>query len=311
MTYRTHDVLVDGGALRVGEWGPDDPGAPTVVAVHGITASHLAWAAIAQAMPQVRLIAPDLRGRGRSAGLPGPYGMLRHAADLEAVLQALKLPPAILVGHSMGGFVAVVAAHLHPDRFSGTLLVDGGLPLAVPVGIDKQELLEATLGPALRRLSMTFPSRAAYLEFWRGHPAFAGNQWSHAVADYASYDLTGTEPQLRPSALLEAVRQDSMELYGGGVVQAALEDLRPGHPEQSNTVSLLTAPRGLLNESPGLYSPSQIERWRAELPAMTVREVTDVNHYTIVMGAAGASAVAGAVLRLLERRPQMVVDPVP
>src|ERR1035437_3362297 len=59
MTYRTHDVPVDGGALRVGEWGPDDPGAPTVVAVHGITASHLAWAALAQAMPQVRLIAPD------------------------------------------------------------------------------------------------------------------------------------------------------------------------------------------------------------------------------------------------------------
>src|SRR5471032_539016 len=112
MTYRTHDVPVDGGTLRVGDWDPEDPAAPTVVAAHGITASHLAWAMVAAAIPQVRLIAPDLRGRGRSAGLPGPSGMARHAADLQAVIQALELPRAILVGHSMGGFVAVVTAHL-------------------------------------------------------------------------------------------------------------------------------------------------------------------------------------------------------
>ena len=118
MTYRTHDVPVGGGTLRVGEWGSHDSehhGA-TVIAVHGITASHLAWASLAKALPQVRLIAPDLRGRGRSAGLPGPYGMARHAADLEAVIQSLELPPAILLGHSMGAFVAVVAAHLYPDQ---------------------------------------------------------------------------------------------------------------------------------------------------------------------------------------------------
>ncbi|HYO18179.1 MAG TPA: alpha/beta fold hydrolase, partial [Dermatophilaceae bacterium] len=93
---------MDGGTLRVGEWGPGDPAAPTVLAVHGITASHLAWAPIARACPTARVIAPDLRGRGRSAGLPGPYGMAHHAADLEAVIESLELPPALLVGHSMG-----------------------------------------------------------------------------------------------------------------------------------------------------------------------------------------------------------------
>jgi len=91
VTYRIHDVPVEGGFLRVGEWGPVDQVAPTVIAVHGITGSHLAWAWIAEAMPEVRVIAPDLRGRGRSAGLPGPYGMARHAADLEAVIDALDL----------------------------------------------------------------------------------------------------------------------------------------------------------------------------------------------------------------------------
>src|ERR1019366_9054575 len=284
MTYRVSDVPVEGGELRVGEWGPEDSAALTVIAVHGITASHLAWAAIAQALPQVHLVAPDLRGRGRSAGLPGPFGMARHAADLQAVIEALELPRAILVGHSMGGFVAVVAAHLYPDRFSEVILIDGGLPLAIPAGISRQDLLEAALGPALRRLSMTFPDRATYLEFWKRHPAFA-DEWSQAVVDYANYDLTGTEPELRASASLEAVRQDSMDLYDGESVLATLAELR-------QPVSLMTAPRGLLNETPGLYSPNEIERWKAKLPAVAIREVPDVNHYTIVMGAAGASAVA-------------------
>jgi len=290
VTYRTHDVPVEGGALRVGEWAPQDPAAPTVVAVHGITASHLAWAMVAQALPEVRLIAVDLRGRGRSAGLPGPYGMARHAADLLAVIEALELPRVLLVGHSMGGFVAVVTAHLYPDRFSRVLLIDGGLPLAIPAGISRDDLLQATLGPAAQRLSMTFKDRPTYLEFWRKHPAFASD-WSQAVADYANYDLTGVEPDLRPSTSLEAVTEDSMELYGGESVFSALTELR--HP-----VTLMTAPRGLLNQTPGLYGPSEIARWRAELPAVTVREVPDVNHYTIVMGTSGAGAVAREVRRL-------------
>jgi lipase len=287
VTYRIHDVPVDGGALRVGEWGPDDPAAPTVIAVHGITASHLAWAVVAEAMPEVRLIAPDLRGRGRSAGLPGPYGMTRHAADLQAVIRALALPRSLLIGHSMGAFVALVTTHLYPERFGEVLLIDGGIPLAIPEGISRQDLLAATLGPAARRLSMTFADREAYLDFWRQHPAFA-DEWSQAVVDYANYDLTGTEPELRPSTSVEAVKQDSMDLYGGESLMAALAELR--HP-----LTVLTAPRGLLNETPGLYSPSQIERWKEELPAVTFREVPDVNHYTIVMGVAGAGAVAQSV----------------
>jgi lipase len=289
VTYRVHDVPTDGGTLRVGEWGPDDPSAATVVAVHGITASHLAWAVIAEAMPHVRLIAPDLRGRGRSAGLPGPYGMARHAADLEAVIEVLELPRAILLGHSMGAFVAVVAASRYPDRFSEVFLIDGGLPLAIPAGMSKEDLVEATIGSAVRRLSMTFPDRAAYLDFWKNHPAFADN-WSQAVADYANYDLTGTEPELRASASVEAVRQDSMDQFDVESALAMLAGL-------SKPSSLMTAPRGFLNETPGLYSPSVIERWKAKLPALTVREVPFVNHYTIVLGSSGAEAVAREVLR--------------
>ena len=93
MTYRTMDVPVRGGMLRVGEWAPADPDAPVVVAAHGITASHLAWATMADALPDVRFVAPDLRGRGRSNGLPGPFGMVQHADDLAAVSESPRPRP--------------------------------------------------------------------------------------------------------------------------------------------------------------------------------------------------------------------------
>ena len=77
---------------------------PTILAVHGVTASHKAWAYLAAALPDVRIIAPDLRGRGRSNSLPAPYGMPSHAEDLAAVLAELAPGPVVVVGHSMGGF---------------------------------------------------------------------------------------------------------------------------------------------------------------------------------------------------------------
>jgi lipase len=88
----------------------------------------------------------------------------------------------------MGSFVALVAAHLYPDRFREVLLIDGGLRLAVPAGISMQERPEATLGPAIHQLSMTFPDRATFLEFWTGLPAFADQRGDalRSLADYSN-----------------------------------------------------------------------------------------------------------------------------
>ena len=76
-------VEVDGGALAVHEW--PGRGEDAVVAVHGITANHAAFHALADALPGVRLIAPDLRGRGASRALPGAYTLDQHAGDVLAV----------------------------------------------------------------------------------------------------------------------------------------------------------------------------------------------------------------------------------
>lgn len=291
-SYRTTDIAVRGGTLHTAVWGPDDPGAPTILAVHGVTASHKAWPYLAAALPDVRIIAPDLRGRGRSNSLPAPYGMPAHAEDLAAVLAELTTGPVVVVGHSMGAFASVVLANLFPERVRSLVLVDGGLPLQVPAGLSDQEIIAAILGPAAERLNATFPSREVYRSFWRQHPAFSAD-WSAFVEEYVDYDLTGEEPELRPATRYQAMADDTAELHRGASLLKALDEL-------AVATEVLRAPRGLLNEPAGLYAPGYLDAWAEKLPALTVREVPDVNHYTIVMGEAGAAAVAQSVRDALE-----------
>lgn len=272
--------------LAVTAYGADTT-APALLAVHGITANGRCWGEVAAHLPGRRILAPDLRGRGRSNALPGPYGLRRHALDLAAVLDADGGGARTVLAHSMGAFAAVALAAARPDLVSGLVLVDGGFPLALPPGEDGAEGLDiaALLGPAAQRLSMEFADADAYLDFWRAHPAFA-RDWSPVVEEYARYDLDGRAPQLRPSTVTAAMLQDGAELYGPEWFLDALRGLRV-------PVTVLRAARGLTDADP-LYAPGALDAFRALVPALDVVEVDDVNHYTILFAARGAARIAQA-----------------
>lgn len=296
--YKSLDIPVRGGLLRTGIWGPLDSAAPTVLAVHGITASHRAWALVAQALPEVRFIAPDLRGRGRSNTLPGPYGMPVHADDLATVLKVLDVPRAVVAGHSMGAFAALVLANRHPQLVGSLVLVDGGLPLDVPAGLSDEQVVQAVLGSAAERLNRVFASREEYLELWKPHPAFVGH-WNALLHDYLDYDLAPDGAGgLRSATSYAALAEDIADLHRGTALLQALEEL--AHP-----VHLLRAPRGLLNEEPGLYAPDYINAWRERLPQLRVTDVPGTNHYTIVMDEPGAGDVARALAAELALPPSL------
>lgn len=289
--YETFDVPIDGGSLVVGAWG--EPGAAVVVAAHGITASHLCWARVAEALGgDVRLVAPDLRGRGGSAGLSGPFGMRAHAADLVRVLDFIGAEQAVLVGHSMGAFVVAVAAARWPARARGLVMVDGGIPLEVPPGVDVDSVLAAVIGPALDRLRMTFASPAAYRDFWRAHPAFAETgTWDEVVEAYVDYDLVSGDGGYRSRTSLEAVRADGADVLTSDEVRTGLAGVRC-------PAVLLWAERGMQNEPQGLYSAEVIRQVAAQNPGLVTKLVGGVNHYTILLGTAGASVVADALASL-------------
>lgn len=284
MTARTIDIPVAGGNLRVVVWGPDDPDAPTALLVHGITASHISWQAMARALPDLRLIAPDLRGRGRSNELPPGEGMAGHAADLVRVLDHLGVEQTVVAGHSMGAFVSLVLAHRHPERVSRLVLVDGGLPLQVPEGITAEQVSAMILGPAAERLAMTFPSPAAYLDYWREHPALA-ECWGPDVEAYLAYDLVPAGEELRPSTSLEVMRADIADLYEGPTAAEALAAL--AHPTE-----LITVPRGLLNDPPGLYAEPYLAETLPMHPVIAHTRLPDGNHYSVLLDDALAGEVA-------------------
>lgn len=285
--------------MPVGIWEPEPsaPGsdlvdAPTVLAVHGITASHRVWASVAQRLPELRVIAPDLRGRGRSRDLPGPYGIAGHADDLARVMDHLEVPSAIVVGHSMGGFVTVATVARHSSRVAGVVLVDGGLPLIVPEGLTTDEVTAAILGPAQQRLSMTFADRDSYRRFFMAHPSFA--RWTDAITDYVDYDLVGEPGNYRAATRLEALRTDSRDLHDGG------DWLPAGLAALAAPTPFLRAPLDLMNEEPGLFPAGWVDSWRRRFPSVDVREVPGANHYSLLFVDPGLAMIAAAVHDVLD-----------
>ncbi|WP_392754072.1 alpha/beta fold hydrolase [Streptomyces sp. LN590] len=289
--YEEIRVPVAGGQLTALRWPAGEPGAPVVVALHGITANALSWGTVARMLAgRVTLIAPDLRGRAASAGLPGPYGIAAHADDVATLAEGLGLDRVVLAGHSMGAFVAALAAVRHPDRFGPLLLVDGGVGFPAPTHLSPDELMTAVIGPAMDRLSMTFADRAAYRAFWQAHPAFAGDAWSPEVDAYIQRDLTGEEPAMHSTCRIEAVRTDGIGLFDDEVLSAVRKLPVPA--------TLLWAARGLMDEEQGLYDEKRLAA--AGLGDTRVEPVAapDVNHYTVLTGGAGAQEIATRLVAL-------------
>lgn len=286
-------VPVAGGSLIVAVAGPGEPGtAPLVLGVHGITGSHRMLAVLARqlAARDITFLAPDLRGRGASAGLPGPYGLDAHVADLVAVLGYWGADHAVLAGHSMGAYVVARLAAAHPGRAAGVVLIDGGLSLPVPPDSDTDAVLAAVLGPALARLRMKFASPEDYRNFWRRHPAFA-NRWNSDVAGYVDYDLAGPPGALRSTVVEAAVRADGRDLLDSAAAWEAVAAV----PEP---VVLLRAPRGLADEPKPLLSEAVVDEAKRTVPGMRDVLVDDTNHYLIVLGDREAATVAGEIARV-------------
>lgn len=285
-----YTVAVDGGELAVARWGE---GGTAVIAAHGITASHQAWTAVAeQVADELTLFAPDLRGRGDSAQLPGPYGMARHAHDLAAVLDAAGAGRAVVVGHSMGGFVAATFANLYADRTRGVVLVDGGPPFQdLPADVDVDAVLSAVIGPALARLEERFETRDDYRRFWRQHPALRDSDVDPARIDaYADHDLHGPAGALRSKVSADAVRADAADTLSGDQLRAMIRGI-------DAPAVLLLAERGMLDQPEPLYADEVVEGVATARGPLEVIRVPGTNHYTIGLGEPGALAIAHQLRR--------------
>jgi lipase len=290
-------VAGDGVELAYGYW----PGRGTpIVAVHALTASYLSFGGIAERLAGRRpLLALDLRGRGDSDKPDAPYGMEQHAADVACAMRALGLSKAVVVGHSMGAYVAAALAAAEPELVAGLVMLDGGHPPDLPTGLEPDELLDQLLGPVIERLHQVFPTEEAYLDTWRRLPTFADvpghSAWGPWVEAYLAYDLGGANGHYRPKAVEAGVRADFADMGRRDEVERRLRAV-------SAPILVIRAERGLAPDQPPVLPDDAMERIRGCCaPDIVEHIVADTTHYTIALAEPGASTVAGLLVDFADR----------
>jgi lipase len=124
--------------LHLHEWG--DPEAPAVVCLHGITAHGLRFRHLAEERlaDRFRVVAPDLRGHGRSEAEP-PWTFDTFVDDVLETLNAASVGAAAWVGHSFGGRLALEAAATAPERIERIALLDPAIHVLPHIALDRAE----------------------------------------------------------------------------------------------------------------------------------------------------------------------------
>jgi pimeloyl-ACP methyl ester carboxylesterase len=258
-------------------------GEEPVVCLHGITAQHRAFNALARYLASSRsLVGVDLRGRGDSAKPESGYGLKTHAADVIRVLDHLGLRRAVIAGHSMGGFVALKAALSYPDRVRALVLLDGGWPRTEvsPEEMSEEQKQEAAameegLERAFRRLDMTFESPKDYLNFWFPDRGLTMEDLPPDLADYYLYDLEEVEGGYSPKASRAAAEEDSPSVSSDS----------PTADEMRNVqcpVALVRASQGFFPGSDPLISDETRDVMAGVLDFRSDMLVDGANHYTML-----------------------------
>jgi pimeloyl-ACP methyl ester carboxylesterase len=284
-------VPVVGGSLHVArtDVAPEDADV-VVLAIHGVSSSHMVWCPTVRALSEcvsACVLAPDLRGRAANAALPRPYGIETHVGDMLAALDGAGVERAVLVGHSLGAYVATAVAAAHPERVSRVVLIDGGLVVPTLFRKDAEELVDAMVDAALEHARTTYASADQYAGAWRAHPAFAGD-WNDDVDAYVRYGLADEPDAVRPALSEAAVRADLGDLVRGETARSAVDRV-------SAPISLLTAPRGMHNDM-ALLPAVLVETFAATHPHAYIERIPGVNHYTMLLGTgAGPARVAAAI----------------
>jgi pimeloyl-ACP methyl ester carboxylesterase len=203
-------LLVDGARIRYIDAGR---GAP-VVFLHGLGASMYAWrknlAAVAAA--GFRVIAFDNRGFGLSDKPPAPYDNAAYARLAVALMDSLRLPDAVLVGHAMGGAIAAEVAIEYPRRVRGLVLVG-----SAGLGARQPPLFRVARWPVLGRAVLALRGRGFTARLLRSTYFDPGKV---TEADVDQYYAPVAQPEYA-RALLGALRQFRFDALEGRLERIA------------------------------------------------------------------------------------------
>jgi pimeloyl-ACP methyl ester carboxylesterase len=254
-------------------------GDPPLILMHGLTANAASFALIAPRLSQrLRVIVPDLRGRGLSDKPATGYTIADHAGDMIGLMDVLGLKTAVMGGHSYGGMVSLYLAAHFPERVSSVILLDAGL---------LHPQVADLIRPSTERIGKRWPSWEAYREQIMAAPYLQG-AWEPAVeayfrADVIASDDGGVTTRSAPEVIAQAA---------SGVAATPWLNILT---QVSQPTLLLNAPNsyGL----PGAPAVQPAEQARATAGLLRNCRVVEVpgNHVTMLFSA-GAAPIADAIL---------------
>lgn len=298
---RSHFITApDGLQLHAREYGSRQFETLPVVCLPGLSRTAEDFAGLASALAQDgrsprRVIALDYRGRGRSDYDPDyrNYSLAVELRDVDAVLTALAVGPAIFIGTSRGGLVTMLAAALHPARIAAAILNDIG-PVLEPKGLMR---IKGYLGRLPQPRSFAEGAEILRRLFDAQFPRFAREDWVAAAhltwrrrngeARYATpTPAPMPEPPLRPAQTEIPIAEDDapadLVLNYDPKLARALEDIDFEHPlptlwEQFDMLAgvPLMVIRGGLSD---LLSAATVRQMRARRRKIEFVEIPDEGH---------------------------------
>ena len=240
---------------------------PALLLLHYFGGSGRSWDALAARLgPARRCVAPDMRGFGANH-LGGPYAVGDYADDAAAL--ATGLEPFLLVGHSMGGKVAVALAARRPPGLAGVVLVAPSPPCPEPMTDDARASLRASFGgqEGAAQTARAISAKAA------AGPAFDPAVFERVVADHMRADRPAWDAWLDTGS-----REDVTALAGQVsvpvLVVAGVDDAALGSDVQRR-LTLPRLPSARMETVPGsrhlvpLDQPGALARLIEAFPAAT------------------------------------------
>lgn len=250
----------DGLRLAARVWPGPGADAPTVLCLHGLTRNGRDFELLAQALSaRWRVVAPDQRGRGRSAYDPEPlhYNAGVQVADTFALLDRLGVARCAVVGTSMGALMGVAMANLQPGRVAGLVLNDAG-PDVDPRGLARIAGYVGQGGPVA-----TWAEAATALQAIHGvsYPTYGEADWLRMARATYVEDAGGLRPDYDPNLA-----------HAFGVASGAGPDMWPAFEVCARMPTLVI--RGALSD---ILARETAEKMAARFGAATV-EIADRGH---------------------------------
>ena len=186
--------------LHYVDWG--NPDAPPLLLIHGGRDHCRNWDWVAEALrDDYRILAPDLRGHGDSSWfVGGAYAMADYVYDIAQLVHRKSLAPVTVIGHSLGGSIALHYAGVYPETVKALVAIEGLGPSPAQIGARKARPIDDRLREWIetqRGLSGRLPRRYdsledAYKRMQEANPRLSEAQAHHLTVHGANQNEDGT-----------------------------------------------------------------------------------------------------------------------